>query len=227
MPCANTSTMPALRAKSMSMWIGLWSPEAPAKSASVVRLIGGSASGGSVSPTLMASKLSLLMSWVLLAVAMHEHAAQVGHVLAALVGDARLVHDELQRAALLVVDVGDVRPNCSVSPAYAMRWYLKILLAVQDAAEGRCPARRAKRSRGSGTPARTGRSAAAECQGGRRRGRRPRRCRWGWSRRWPSRRSAAAPSRPWPCSPAASCRCVSCRSCSRLRCRPLKPSCRG
>ena len=41
MPCANTSFMPAPRAKSMSMWIGLWSPEAPANKARVVRLIGG------------------------------------------------------------------------------------------------------------------------------------------------------------------------------------------
>ena len=51
MPCAMTSGMPARRAKSMSMWIGLWSPEAPAKSASVVRSSGGSASSGSRSPT--------------------------------------------------------------------------------------------------------------------------------------------------------------------------------
>ena len=41
MPCAKTSGMPARRATSMSMWIGLWSPEAPANSASVVRFTGG------------------------------------------------------------------------------------------------------------------------------------------------------------------------------------------
>ena len=51
MPCAKTSFMPALCAKSMSMWIGLWSPEAPANRASVVRLMGGSCSTGMASPT--------------------------------------------------------------------------------------------------------------------------------------------------------------------------------
>ena len=57
MPCANTSGMPALRAKSMSMCTGLWSPEAPANSASVVRFTAGSVSGGSSWPTSMRRRL--------------------------------------------------------------------------------------------------------------------------------------------------------------------------
>jgi hypothetical protein len=54
-PCATTSGMPAARAKSMSVWMGLWSPDAPANSPSVARVSGGSASAGSSSPTLTES----------------------------------------------------------------------------------------------------------------------------------------------------------------------------
>jgi hypothetical protein len=43
--------MPALRAKSESTWIGLWSPEAPQYSASVKRDKAGKVMGGIASPT--------------------------------------------------------------------------------------------------------------------------------------------------------------------------------
>ena len=46
----------------MSMWIGLWSPEAPPKRASTVRSTGGSCSAGSSSPICTESKVGLVMS---------------------------------------------------------------------------------------------------------------------------------------------------------------------
>src|SRR5258706_6425774 len=133
MPCANTSVMPALRAWSTSMCIGLWSPEAPANNASVVRLIGGSVSAGRLSPT---ARLCRRMCWFMVGpsasgVALDDHAAQIGHVLAALVGDARLLDDELERPVLLVVDVGDVRLELQRVAGIGHAVVAEPLLAVQ------------------------------------------------------------------------------------------------
>src|SRR3990167_8620461 len=103
MPCANTSFMPAFLAKSMSMWIGLWSPEAPANRASVVRLIGASCNTGRASPTWIFCASNVMASP--LGVAHDDDRVQIGDMFAKLVRDLRVVDDELQRTALLVVDV--------------------------------------------------------------------------------------------------------------------------
>src|SRR3989442_8589647 len=107
MPWEKTSGMPAALAKSVSTWMGLWSPEAPQYSANVSREIGGVSNDGRASSTWMPSKFSAVafMS-ALLCVADHRDTVQVGHQFVALVGHARLAHHELKRAALLVINVG-------------------------------------------------------------------------------------------------------------------------
>src|SRR5256885_17125159 len=102
MPCANTSSRPAARAKSLSTWIGLWSPDAPQYSASVRRLIGSACSAGSSVPTCTSSKRRS-------AIADHREAFHVGDQPAVLVGHPRLAQPELECAALPLVQFRDPR----------------------------------------------------------------------------------------------------------------------
>src|SRR6218665_3643825 len=107
MPCANTSSTAAPRAKTMSMWSRMWAPEATALSASVVREIAGNCSAGMLSPTCMSCNAGVPMLSCLHELALHQGCAQIGDVHAVLVADARLLDQELECSALLVVDVDD------------------------------------------------------------------------------------------------------------------------
>src|SRR5262245_2605995 len=100
MPWANTSGWRDLRAKSRSMCTWLWSPEAPAYSASVVRLTAGSTSGGSSSPTWTSLNCGM---FILGSSALYGGRQHVGDMLAVLVGDTGFGDHELQRPALLLV----------------------------------------------------------------------------------------------------------------------------
>src|SRR6218665_2858874 len=135
MPCANTSSRPALRAKSMSMWIGLWSPEAPAYSASVVREIAGNCSAGMLSPTCMSCNAGVAMLSCLHELALHQGCAQIGDVHAVLVADARLLDQELECSALLVVDVDDFLVVAEGVGGVGLRVVFVGLLRVQQALE--------------------------------------------------------------------------------------------
>src|SRR5687767_15979985 len=104
MPCAKTSGMPARRAKSISIWIGFRSPDAPAKAPSMVRSIAGRRISGSESPTLTALELVLICS-----VPHDEDRGHLDHGFATLIGDSRAMRDDLHLSAFLVDDVGDLR----------------------------------------------------------------------------------------------------------------------
>src|SRR6218665_125313 len=125
MPCANTSSRPALRAKSMSMWIGLWSPEAPAYSASVVREIAGNCSAGMLSPTCMSCNAGVAMLSCLHELALHHGCAQIAPLLA----------QELECSALLVVDVDDLLLVAEGVAGVGLRVVFVGLLRVQQALE--------------------------------------------------------------------------------------------
>src|SRR5260370_37985776 len=127
-PCANTSSMPAARAKSRSTCIGLWSPEAPANNASVSREI------GSVSRDLG------------LSMAHHQQAAELGYQAARGVLDRGFLYYEFQRAVLLVINIRDARRERQSVACVNHRMVFERLLAVQYLsqmhAHGRQPAER-------------------------------------------------------------------------------------
>src|SRR6218665_1481782 len=94
MPCANTSSRPAL--------------QAPAYSASVVRDTAGHCSAAMLSPTCMSCNAGVAMFSCLHELALHQGCSQIVDVRAVLVADARLLDQELECSALLVVDVDDL-----------------------------------------------------------------------------------------------------------------------
>src|SRR6218665_2507403 len=199
MPCANTSSRPALRAKSMSMWIGLWSPEAPAYSASVVREIAGNCSAGMLSPTCMSCNAGVAMFSCLHELALHQGCAQIGDVRAVLVADARLLDQELECSALLVVDVDDLLLVAEGVAGVGLRVVVVGLPRVR-------PAPAARASRPAALQAMTGRWAERAAHGGRQRAPQTGRSRSHRSRRWPAHTSARRLPRRQGCA---------CRSCGQ------------
>src|SRR5262252_6978245 len=101
------------------MWIGLSSPDAPANSASVRRVIGSIASGG-ITPSSMPD---------------HQYAAQFGHRPAGGVCYRGLFDDELERASLFVIDIGDPRAKRENVARAHRRVILEVLFAVQQPAQ--------------------------------------------------------------------------------------------
>src|SRR3990167_4810608 len=134
MPWPNTSGMPALLAKSLSICSRTWSFEAPAKSASVPRPMGPWTWSGRRSPTLSPAAFRMVMVMALSSpVPDHGDDPHLGAELAALIGGGGVLDDELQRPALLVEDVGGAGDQGHLVAGIDGPMVGEDLLAVQDA----------------------------------------------------------------------------------------------
>ena len=198
------------------MCIGLWSPEAPANSASVVAVDRRQRQRRQGVADLAGRRISRLFMVVCLG--LQPLRCTVTPRSSATCSPRWLLtldfgHQEVERAALLVVDVRDPGVEGQRVAGIGHAVVGERLLAVQHARQfdaglfapvaGR--PRQVQRERET--------SAAPAVRGGRRRVRPPRRSRRDRSRRWPWQRSATAPPRRWRCASGKPCRGLSCRSC--------------
>src|ERR1700676_1864965 len=135
MPCANTSSMPACRAKSMSIWMGLWSPEAPAYKASVVRVMGEVSRCGIASPTWMVSKTGADAFIRPLLISDDGDRPKFRHQRAARFFHDGFADDEFERAAFFPVYVRNMRFELQRLAPESVTLIPEGLLAVQHFAD--------------------------------------------------------------------------------------------
>src|SRR5437899_1146961 len=95
----------------------------------------GSLSAGSASPAFTSVWRMVCMVPFSSGIALDDRPAQVGDVFALLVGDVRLIDDELQRTAFLLVDVGDPGLELQGVAGVGHAVIVEGLLRMQDASE--------------------------------------------------------------------------------------------